>query len=155
MLRRKLHFDSYDDVVAECQRLLLSEYISNGSWSLGQICRHLRLTLDPCIDGYPRWMSIGLPLRPILRRLMLPRLLRGDSPAGIKTAGKFVPPDDVDDAAEVAALIASIQRLQNHTGYLHPHPGFGKFDAASLEQFNIAHAAHHLGFLADKNTAEV
>ncbi|QDV57409.1 DUF1569 domain-containing protein [Rosistilla oblonga] len=148
MSRRKIHFENLSDAAAQCDQLLQSGYERNGNWSLAQICNHMRMTIDSSIDGYPKWMAIGKPLRPLLRWLMLPKLLRGDSPAGIKTASTFVPAEDLSDAEEVALFTESVRRFQTHTGYLHPHPGFGKFDHASLEQFHACHAAHHLGFLA-------
>jgi hypothetical protein len=92
-------------------------------------------------------MSLFAPVRPLLRWLLLPRLLRGDSPAGIKTGAIFVPPADVYDAEEVKAYSESVARFQRHQGKLHPHPGFGRFEHLAFEQFHAAHAAHHLGFL--------
>ena len=84
-LRRKLSLDYLEDVILECERLLRTKYVSNGNWTLGQICQHLRLTIEANMNGYPGWMTIpGYPLRPFLRRFMLPRLLSGNSPAGIK-----------------------------------------------------------------------
>ena len=125
-----------------------------GNWSLGQACRHLRLTYDASIKGYPKWMSLFAPARPLMRWLLLPRLLRGDSPAGIRTVAIFVPPADLDDAAEVIAYSESVERFQRHDGYLHPHPGFGKMDHSAFEQFHAAHAAHHLGFLTPNRREE-
>jgi hypothetical protein len=150
MARRDLHFDTLSDAVAECQRLLESGYIRTGKWSLGQACRHIRLTVDASIDGYPKWMSIAAPVRPVLRWLLLPRFLRGDSPAGIKTAAMFVPPENLDDSDEVAQFADSVTRFTGHDGYLYPHPGFGKLDPELLERFHAAHAAHHLSFLGNR-----
>ena len=59
----------------------------------------------------------------------------------------FVPPNDLDDAAEIQKLVESTERFQNHSGKLYPHPGFGHFDQQSLEKLHAMHAAHHLGFL--------
>lgn len=78
---------------------------------------------------------------------MLDKLLRGDSPAGVKTAGIFIPPDSSDDRTEFEKYKESVQRFQGHSGPLYAHPGFGRFTHAEFEQFHAAHAAHHLGFL--------
>jgi hypothetical protein len=147
MHRRPLKFENLDDAVEECRQLQRSGYLRAGNWSLGQACRHLRLAQDSCIDGYPRWMSLFAPLRPLLRWFFLPRLLRGDSPAGIRTAGNYVPPPDVDDEQEFRAFAECVRRFADHDGFLYPHPGFGKFDHSALGQFHAAHAAHHFGFL--------
>lgn len=152
MIRRILHFENTDDVVAECEKLAKSTYVRNGNWSLGQICCHIRLTMDANMDGYPWWMSLAMPLRPILRSLLLPRLLRGDSPAGIKTAGIFVPSTSSTDGTEVQALAACVNRFRSHSGLLYPHPGFGRLTKNEFDRFHAAHAAHHLGFLAHSDS---
>ncbi len=101
-MRRELHLACLDDAIGECERLLESGYSKSGNWSLAQICCHLRLSIECNMTGYPKYMTIlGYPLRPILHYLILPRLLSGDSPSGIKTAGVFIPPDDVVDEHEV------------------------------------------------------
>ncbi len=89
--RRFLELKDLDEVLSECRSLHQMGYRRMGKWSLAQICRHLRMTFDSSIDGYPLWMSFFAPLRPFIRRMMLPRLLRGDSPKGIPTAPMFAP----------------------------------------------------------------
>ncbi len=147
-MRRALEFDRLSNAVDECERLLESGYVRNGNWSLGQICQHMRLTIEANMNGYPKWMTIlGFPLRPILSRFALPKLLAGQSPKGIKTAPMFVPPTDVDDVQEVEAFSKCVQRFLADDGELHPHPGFGSMSREKFEKFHAAHMAHHLGFL--------
>jgi hypothetical protein len=148
--RRFLELKDLDEVLSECRSLHQMGYRRMGKWSLAQICRHLRMTFDSSIDGYPLWMSFFAPLRPFIRRMMLPRLLRGDSPKGIPTAPMFAPPADLDDAKEIEILTASIHRLQNHQGDFKPHPGFGRMDSEQMKRFHTVHSAHHLGFLVPK-----
>ncbi|TWT50767.1 hypothetical protein Pla22_35100 [Rubripirellula amarantea] len=150
-IRRKILLHDLSEVNDEFERLLRMGYVQHGNWSLGQMGQHLRLTIDANVDGYPKWMTIaGFPLRPLLQRLVLPRLLRGDSPAGIRTAPRFVPPEGLDDTAEVLALAQSIERYQLHRERLHPHPGFGRLSPDQFDRFHAAHASHHLSFLGDK-----
>lgn len=145
--RRRLQLETLDDVVCECRSLLADGYVQRGNWSIGQICRHLRLSQDASIDGYPRWTSLFAPSRPIFRWFLLPRLLRGQSPAGMPTLGILVPPNNLIDETELQAFEGSVQRFLDHKGEYRPHPGFGRMDRASLEGLHAAHAAHHLGFL--------
>ena len=146
--RRELKLAGLDEVLDECRRLLESGYQRHGNWSLGQICNHLRLTIDANVQGYPTWMMVmGLPLRPLLRRWLLPKLMNGDSPVGIRTAGRFVPAGDLSDAAEIDQLEASIQRFCR-AETLHGHPGFGQMSKEAFEQFHVVHAVHHLRFLS-------
>ncbi|PQO47113.1 hypothetical protein C5Y93_05630 [Blastopirellula marina] len=146
--RRPLKLERLPDVVAECERLLQSGYTKSGNWTLAQICRHLRLTIESNMDGYPVWMTVlGYPLRPILRRFALPKLLMGNSPKGVPTAGMFVPPGDLDDGVEVGRLKECVTRFVESSAPLHGHPGFGNMTHDQFNQFHAAHAAHHLGFL--------
>ncbi|QDV64368.1 hypothetical protein Pan14r_20620 [Crateriforma conspicua] len=144
---RKLQFDDLEDATDEATRLLQTGYQAKGRWTLGQICRHLRLVQDPSIDGYPWWMSAFAFLRPVMRRTLLPKILTTDSPRGIPTSPPFQPGADLDDALEVERFAASVVRLKNHNGPFAPHPAFGKLERERLLQVHTAHAAHHLRFL--------
>jgi hypothetical protein len=90
---------------------------------------------------------LGFPLRPILRKFLLPQLLAGNSRAGFKTAGIFVPPEDVVDDEEVVRFKQCVAEFIAKDGEMHAHPGFGKMNKDGFNRFHAAHAAHHLGFL--------
>jgi hypothetical protein len=64
----------------------------------------------------------------------------------------FVPPDSLDDAAEVEAFSASAERLINHSGEFAPHPAFGRMPRDKILAIHTAHAAHHLRFLRGGST---
>lgn len=151
-MRRTLNFDHLEDCVSECHRLLQTGYVRNGNWTLAQICQHLRLTIEANLKGYPTWMRVlGYPLRPFLRRFMMPRLLAGNSPTGVKTAGMFVPQANLDDSIEVHEFSRCVEQFLAHTGELHSHPGFGRMNHQEFGAFHAAHAAHHLSFLVSAN----
>lgn len=151
----RCEFANLDQVIERAEFLLTGGYEKRGNWSLAQVCCHLRLTIQSNIDGYPRWMTVlGYPLRPFLRRLLLPKLLAGNSPSGIRTAGIFVPPDDLDDAAEVEMLKQCVEKFVATQGAMHAHPGFGAMSNGEFNQFHAAHAAHHLNFLQPMQTSE-
>jgi len=150
-MRRKLKLNTLDDVIAECSRLLENGYHPTGNWSLAQICAHLRLTMEANMQGYPRWMTaVGLPLRPLLRRFALPRLLAGNPIQGLKTAGMFIPADNLDDATELDKLEECALKFIESTEPLHAHPGFGMMSREQFTRFHAAHAEHHLSFLSPK-----
>ena len=147
-MRRELTLHNLDETVAECERLIETGYQPTGNWNLGQMCNHLRLTMEANMQGYPRWMTtLGMPLRPILRKFALPRLLAGNSINGMRTAGMFVPNGHLDDRLELDELKKCVQDFKQSTSPLHPHPGFGKMTREQFNQFHAAHAAHHLSFL--------
>ena len=144
---RSLKFETLNEAVDDARGLLAKGYVRQGNWSLGQICRHLVLVQDPSVDGYPVWMSLFAPFRPLMRRLLLPKLQSGDSPRGIRTAPMFVPPDNLDDAAEVDGFASSVERLLNHSGNFAPHPAFGRLPRDGILEIHRVHAAHHLRHL--------
>ena len=147
-MRRSITFENLSEMTGEADRLLKTGYRRSGNWSLGQVCCHLRLTMQGNLDGYPSWMvMLGFPLRPILRRFALPKLLAGNSPTGVPTAGIFVPPNDVDDADEVDQLKQCVVTFLESKQPMHAHPGFGNMSAEEFARFHAAHAAHHFSFL--------
>lgn len=148
---RKLELRCLDDVVSEIQKLSQTGYEISGNWTLGQICRHLTLDIQSCMDGYPKWVYLFAPLRPVIRKLFLPKILRFESPSGVKTMGKFVPPADLADEQEANAYKAQVERFSGFDGPFHTHPGFGFNQREDLETIYSAHAAHHLSFLAPKS----
>ena len=152
---RDLRFTTLDEAVSEARQLLESGYVQHGNWTLGQVCWHLRRVQDPSIDGYPWFFGLFAFLRPIVRRTLMPRILRGDSPRGIRTAPIFVPANELDDNAEVEAFQKSVDRFLEHQGSFHPHPGFGRLDRTTLHLIHAAHAAHHLRFLQPSENARI
>ncbi len=152
---RLLKFADLVAAAAEAEALLASGYRQQGKWSLGQICRHLCLVQDPSIDGYPRWMSFFAFLRPIVRRILLPKILSDDSPRGIPTSAVFQPPSGLDDRIEVHRFVNSVARFRDHVGGFTAHPGFGRLDRETLQRVHSAHAAHHLRFLTPNTDAWV
>jgi hypothetical protein len=142
-----LQFANLDEAVQEVRTLQHNGYTPCGEWSLGQICRHLTLVQTPSVDGYPAWMSLFAFMRPAMRRWLLPKLRRPDSPRGIRTASIFVPPNQVDDHEELEAFARCVDRFHAHQGEYAPHPAFGRMSRAEIEEIHTLHAAHHLRFL--------
>jgi hypothetical protein len=147
---RDLQLDDLDAAVDDARAMLDSGYDSLGNWTLGQICRHLVLVQDPSVDGYPKWMSLFAFLRPAIRRWLLPKLLSGDPPRGIRTASTFKPSEDLDDTAKVEAFAHSVARLKTHVGEFIPHPAFGRQSREQILAIHTSHAAHHLRFLSPR-----
>ena len=145
--RTVLKLTNLNSVIDRFQHLREVGYDSLGNWTLGQTCRHLMLDIRCSMDGYPRWTYMFAPLRPIIRRVLLPKILNFKSPAGIRTASKFVPPDGLDDATEFDSYKEQIERFLAFDKSYWKHPGFGYNDRDNLERIYSAHAAHHLSFL--------
>ena len=121
--RRRLHFESHQDVINDAHRLSSMPVRQLGNWSLGQVCHHLAKTVDVSIDG----SQIHFPL--VLRMiapLVKKRFLKRTMSAGFKVpkSGAVLLPDPLETAAGLAALEKAVARLET-TGVRKPHGLFG------------------------------
>ena len=132
MDRRVLVLSTYDELLAEIDRLHRQGYRRVGQWSLGQNCSHL-----------------SYYFRRILGRPMLKRFLTSQSmgKGGGRTIPASVPPPDTNDEDAVAEARTLISQLNNPTRDLFPSPLFGKLTPDQWRQLHLIHAAHHLSFL--------
>ena len=151
--RRKLELTELSSVVEECESLMKSGYAMQGNWTLAQICRHLSMDIACSMDGYPKWTYLFAPLRPFIRWMLLPKLLRFESPTGIRTASNFVPPEGLADETELESYKEHVKRFLDFDGKYSTHPGFGFNTREKLQQVYSAHAAHHLSFLIPETDA--
>jgi len=145
-VRRPLAFSSLDDVMPDVDRLLAGHQ-TVGTWSLGQICNHLALSLRYSAEG-------GLPVRiSWLTRLLVGTPAKwhvfrtGALPAGFKVPSPvLVPAPDRDDRAEAEALRATIRLYLAAPEPFPPHPLFGPLSPEEWRRFHCIHCAHHLSF---------
>ncbi|MEM9369299.1 MAG: DUF1569 domain-containing protein [Planctomycetota bacterium] len=151
---RQLEFMTLDEAVVEAKALLRFGYERRGNWSLGQICQHLCLVQDPSVEGYPPWMSLFAPARPLMRRWLLPKLLQPELQIRVSTASAFVPTNDASDELEVVAFEASVSRLLAADKPFYPHPAFGRLPNEQIRRVHSAHAAHHMRFLEPRSSAQ-
>lgn len=146
--RRKLLFDTFDQVIADIEQLRDKGYEKVGNWSLAGNCWHLRLLFDQAMDGFTTDLPLFLkPFKLFAPKLLEKSLRERSIPANQPTLKVWRPSDDLDDQTEANALIASIQRYQQHTEPLHPSPLFGKLDRETWDKLQLNHCAHHLSFL--------
>jgi hypothetical protein len=145
--RRKLRFESLDEVWADVEQLASGPYTRLGNWSLGEIADHLANALDSATDNnqyQPGWF-IGL-IGPLLKS----RALRETLPAGFRMpAGMrpiFMPKDGATDDEGIAHLKKSIERFK--VADLPPRsPTLGSMTPDEWLQFHCRHAELHLSFL--------
>ncbi|MCA9239186.1 MAG: DUF1569 domain-containing protein [Planctomycetales bacterium] len=147
MEKRKLAFDSFDQVIDEIERLRSRGYTPQGQWNLSQVCEHLTRTMRAGMDG-------GLKLMPwILRatilRFMANRIINsGNMPSGFTAPSESVPPDHKeDDPAKIDKCIATLRETAAFAGPLPPHPFSTGMTLEKWKRLMQVHAAHHLGFL--------
>jgi len=115
-----------------------------GNWSLGQMCYHLAGSFRCSLDGFD--MSRHRIKRTLFRKLLLAYTFRYGIPTDYLVDRTLTPPPDADLPNAIEALRAAIQRYQDHTGPLRPHPLFGPMDRPTWDRIHLIHAAHHLSF---------
>jgi hypothetical protein len=148
--RRKLHYASLDEVLADADRLSSGQVDVLGNWSAGQIFRHLARAYNGSIDGFT--MTFPWYLRS-MARIFKNKLVSVPMPAGydLPSAGaKAVLPGPTSTAEGLAELRAAVARL-NQESHRAEHPMFGEL---SKEQWNTVHCRHaslHMSFLVPQS----
>src|SRR5579871_3266300 len=79
--RRKLDFASYDELLADAERVTSGQFKTLGNWSAGQIFRHLAVTYNNSIDGFP--MIFPWYFR-LMCKVFKKKILKMSMPAGFK-----------------------------------------------------------------------
>lgn len=155
VMRRRLDFRSWDDLLADADRLADHGYDRAGKWSLAQVLDHVGAGLRVALTGPTRRMP--WVMRMSARSFALP-IMRSCRwiPAGIPAPAWWQPqvPADADDAAAVARFRDEVKAFLAHEGPYHPHPAFDRIDRESYEDLMLIHASHHLGFLVPRGEAD-
>jgi hypothetical protein len=145
--RRELHFKSFDEVLADAERLVTSPNTNAlGNWSLNQLLMHLALTIHLSIDG----INVRAPwyIR-LVGFFIRGRILRRGMPAGFKLPrereiGAFPSAASTQEALET--LRKAIARLKTEKMTAR-HPAFGKLSHEQWVQLHLRHAELHLSFI--------
>jgi hypothetical protein len=144
--RRKLDYASYDELLADADRMKSGAVKVLGNWSPGQIFRHLATAYNSSIDGFefvfPWYMR--LMVKPFKNRL-----LRGSMPTGFKIPAdgtKSLVPAPATTEAGLSELHAAVGRLKRETRRA-SNPLFGNLSNAEWDQLHLKHASMHMGFL--------
>lgn len=108
-----MHYDSFDEVLADAERLAAIDTKTLGNWSLGQIASHLATSINMMIDGAN--FKMPFPMQLVMRLLMKKKMLRQTLPPGFqipKSASSALPaPIEVDTALEqLRAAVCPRQR---------------------------------------------
>ncbi len=146
--RRTLRFHTLDQVMGDAMLVGRGPYQRLGTWSLGQCCDHLAVTIDYSIDGFP--FSVPLPLR-ILGPMLKKRVLDPDRgfPTGVKfpKAGRTaLEPNTISDEEGLAKLQAGLDRLKAEPGRARS-PLLGSLSREEWDMLHCNHAALHLSYL--------
>ncbi len=151
--RRKLRFDSLDQLLGELDRIQQAHESDRiklqGNWSLGQILSHIAAWIEYGYVGYPvkpppfffRWIL----------KLMLGKYLKSGMPSGVKIPGTkegTFGQDDIPVAEAADRLRQNIQRLKSGEPAKFDSPAFGPMSHEDRIALNLRHAELHLGFVS-------
>lgn len=141
--RRTVHYDSFDDLLADARELTEQYVHTIGNWSLGQILAHLAQSQNYSIDGFD--FRLPGPIRLIVRLFMKRNFLRRRIPAGLKSPARMAP-QETTAAAGLAALEAAVQRQRQEPRNA-DHPALGRLSPEEWDQFHLRHAEMHMSFV--------
>ncbi len=148
--RRQLDYASFEELLADADRLSSGPVKVLGNWSAGQIFSHLAIVYNGSIDG----LSMPFPwyLR-MVARLFKNKLLSGPMPAGIKPpaeAAKVLAPEPTSTAEGLVQLHAAVARLQRES-HRAQHPVFGELSKEEWNKIHLKHASLHMSFLVPQS----
>lgn len=143
--RRKVHYETYDDLLADASSLAESAHHTVGNWSLGQILEHLARAFDMAVEEST--MRVPWLLRCIVRTFLKSRFLKKTVPAGFKIPkGADVNPSPHTEAAAALEHLRQVVESIRAAPHLQEHPILGALSAEEWEQFNLRHAEMHMSF---------
>lgn len=146
--RRQVRYDSYDDLLADAERLAGIEVRSLGNWSYGQVLDHLARSIHAMIDG--PGFSMPMPMRFVMRMLMMKKMVHQELPPGFKfpakVATRFSPPSDAAVETGLEALRGAIERVKT-TDQRGMHPAFGTIKTSEWDAFQLRHCEMHMSFI--------
>ena len=148
--RRKLRFESYEEVLTDVEQLAAGEVQSLGNWSFGQILKHLAVAVDSMIDGGP--FNMPAPMKFIMNLMMKKRMLtRGLSPGfNLPKYAQALVPDETSVEEGLELLRVAIDRLHKEKKRA-PHGAFGVLSPLEWDQFQLRHCEMHLSFVEPAN----
>lgn len=143
--RRTLHFNSYEDILADVHQMQACSKHALGNWSLGQICEHLAKAIEYAVDGAPfRAPWIFRMVGPLIKKRIITRPMKPGFQLP-KSAVEYLP-SQTEDAAGIARLERAIERFR-HCDDIKPHSFFGPMTREEYDQLNYRHSEMHLSFV--------
>lgn len=150
--RRKLQFNSIDDLLRDVDRVAAAERAGRlrrtGNWSAGQVMGHLAAWADFGYDGYP-FKAPPWPIRQILK-WKVKSFLKNGMDCGVRIPG----PAAGTYAVENLPIEEGADRIRKAFGRLKSgapakfhSPAFGEMSHADRVKLNLRHAELHLSFL--------
>ncbi len=145
--RRKLRFQSFDEVMPDVERLLVG-HTTVGEWSLGQICNHLATVLRRVVD-LPA-STVFDPSKFVGEEQKRGVMESGILPEGFPAPPEIVPNQTLDERQEAENLRQALAYYKASPGPVIPHRLFGPLTKQEWDRLQCIHLAHHLSFAIPK-----
>jgi hypothetical protein len=144
--RRKLHFESLDDMVADAEKLVASPDTKMlGNWPLSQLLTHLTTAINGSIDGIsaraPWFIRLAAPL---FKRRLLTRGMSAGFRLPKKVEPAFFPAADSPQQA-LDQFRAAVRRTRTEQMTAR-HPVLGKLTHDEWTRLHLRHGELHLSF---------
>jgi hypothetical protein len=144
--RRKVAYQSFDELLADADKLSSGPIKTLGNQSPGQIFKHLAIAYNGSMDGIP----IQFPwMMRMMAKVFKKKLLTMQMPAGFNLspeATKMVWPGPVSTEEGLADLRAAVERLKREPKRV-PHPMMGNITKEEWDKVHLTHANLHMSFL--------
>lgn len=151
--RRKLRFESIDNVLAEMDRIIAAEKAGTlritGNWSAGKTFNHLAAWINYPYEGFPPGSTPPAFLR-LFIKLMRSNMIHKAMRPGIRIPRAEHGTFGVEDVATeegARRLRESLERLKRREPAKHHSPALGPMSDDDRVSLNLRHAELHLGFL--------
>ena len=146
--RREVRYASFEEVLADAQKLTSGNAQTVGNWSLGQILQHLAKTMDASIDGTE--MKVPWIMRTFFKMILnKDKMMREPLKPGFKIPkgglAQFSPDANVTAEEGLAQLNSAVERFIQDSKRSE-HPAFGHLTREEWDLLNLRHAEMHLSF---------
>jgi hypothetical protein len=142
--KRKLHFNTFGEVIAEIEKLRAGYTMTSGKWNLEQMCFHLRSPIPQPLKAVPVEQH-PQPNADLVKRFQ--HYADHDAPLPGITAPPASEPPEIPPADVIDDLIA---RLKSADAFNEPFVDLGPRGPVPVEvykPFLRGHCAHHLSYL--------
>ncbi|MEK6249233.1 MAG: DUF1569 domain-containing protein [Planctomycetales bacterium] len=146
--RRTVRYESYDELLADAQRLAGTKVHTVGNWSYGQILDHLSKACHGMIDGMD--FKIPAPARLMMRLLMKKKMLTQQIPPGFQIPSSVKaavePVESISVEKALASFSVAIERCKAESKRS-LHPAFGNMTCEEWDLFQLRHCEMHMSFV--------
>ena len=147
--RRAVRYETFGELLVDAEKLAKVPTQTLGNWSVGQIYRHLAVSINSMIDGPP--FTLPAPFQWLLRVFLKKRMLTRTLDPGFKLpqrAAAMIPaPTSIEEGLDL--LRHAVRRI-NGTDERAPHGGFGRITKEEWDAFQLRHCEMHMSFIVPK-----